>query len=413
MIGTGVFTTSGFALADLGSPSLVMLAWGLGALLAMCGALSYAGLARRMPESGGEYYFLSRTLHPMAGFLAGWVSLFAGFSAPIAVSAVALSGYLTPVFEAAGGYALDAKWTGTLAITLAFCMHGLRRSGGVRAQNVVVATKVVLLLVFLVFGAYYLSTSTVVRPPAPSKPFELGAFAVTLVWISFSFSGWNATCYLAREVENPKRNAPLSLVIGCALVAVLYLGLNTVFVYGAPLEALMGQPDVGRIAAKTLGGVSFERFTSLIVALALFTSITSMIMAGPRVYAVMAEDGLFPACFKFTGSTPRSAVFLQSLLAIAVLWTGDLVQLLGYIGFTLGISSAVSVLGLLRLRRREGRGKVWIPGFPVVPYIYVFVTLGSALYLVMRRPTEALWGLGTLAVGALVYIGANRTRLAS
>ena len=197
MIGTGVFTTSGFALADLGRPGPVLLAWAVGGALALCGALSYGALARRIPESGGEYTFLARTVHPLAGFLAGWISLLAGFTAPIAAAALGFSAYLT-VDEPL------RPWIGSAAIATAALLHGLHLSGGVVVQNLAVGLKLTIITAFAVWGFTQLPQSPA-PAPTTSAPFELGAFAVTLIWISFSYSGWNAVVYVAGESPRPRR----------------------------------------------------------------------------------------------------------------------------------------------------------------------------------------------------------------
>ncbi|MEE8536045.1 MAG: APC family permease [Kiloniellales bacterium] len=401
MVGAGVFTTSGFALGDLGSREVVLWAWAVGGLLATCGALSYGALARRIPESGGEYTFLSVTVHPLAGFLAGWISLLAGFTAPIAAAALALQAYLGPVLDAE----LDAEWStgwlGTGAILAAGAMHGLRLREGVVAQNIAVAVKLVAIAVFVVMGAARLPE--VVAAPGPAPPFELGAFAVTLIWISFSYSGWNAAVYVAGEVRNPQRNLQRSLLLATGLVTAVYLALNAVFVYAAPVSALAGVPDVGGVAAEHLGGPGLRAGLSVLVSLALFTSISSMVMAGPRVYARMAEDGLFPAIFGRRGDVPGAAVALQVVLAIAVVWLTELRDLLSYIGFTLGLSAAATVVGLMVLRRREGPERVPVPGYPWVPLLFVGTTLAASGFLVQRQPLEAAFGLLTAASGIPLY----------
>jgi len=397
MIGAGVFTTSGFALADLGRPEWVLLAWLVGGLLAMCGALSYGALARRIPESGGEYTFLSQTIHPLAGFVAGWISLLAGFTAPIAAAALGLQAYL--VGSDAGG--VRPEWIGSSAILVVGLMHGVRLREGVVLQNLAVGLKLLAIAVLVAFGAS--------RLPAPgleaneTASFELGAFAVTLVWISFAYSGWNATVYLAGEVRNPERNLQRSLVLATLLVTLVYAALNAVFVFGAPASAIAGKAEVGAIAAEALGGPGLRRAVSVLVALALFTSISAMVMAGPRVYARMAEDGLFPRVFRPGQEVPGKAVALQVGLAILVVWYSDLARLLGYIGFTLGLSAAATVCGLIALRIREGRERVPIPGYPWIPGLFVVVTLGTAGFMIARRPGEALAGLLTIGAGALLY----------
>ena len=397
MIGAGVFTTSGFAIADLGRREWVLLAWLVGGLLAMCGALSYGALARRIPESGGEYTFLSQTIHPLAGFVAGWISLLAGFTAPIAAAALGLQAYLV----GSGGDGPRPEWIGTAAILAVGLMHGLRLREGVVFQNLAVGLKLLAIAVLVAFAVGRLPAPDL--EPSDPGSFELGAFAVTLVWISFAYSGWNATVYVAGKVRDPDRNLHRSLVLATLLVTLVYLALNTVFLYGAPVSALAGKAEVGAIAAEAIGGLGLRQAVSVLVALALFTSISAMVMAGPRVYARMAEDGLFPRIFGGGRDVPGTAVALQVGLAVLVLWYSDLARLLGYIGFTLGLSAAATVAGLIAIRLREGPERVPIPGYPWIPGLFVLVTLGTAGFMILRQPGEAVAGLLTVAVGALLY----------
>jgi len=405
MIGAGVFTTSGFALADLGRPGTVLLAWAVGGVLALCGALSYGALARRIPESGGEYTFLTRTLHPLLGFLAGWVSLLAGFTAPIAAAALGLQAYLV----GSGGMTLRPEWVGTGAILAAGLMHGMRLREGVALQNLAVGVKLAAIAAFVVLGAFELGGGARYGA-ALSTSFEPGAFAVTLVWISFSYSGWNAAVYVAGEMRDPERDLPRALMLATAVVTLAYVSLNAVFLYAAPADALAGKAQVGAIAAEFLGGPGLRRALTVLVALALFTSISSMVMAGPRVYARMAEDGLFPRALAPAGGIPRRAVALQVVLAVVVVWTTGLVELLGYIGFTLSLSASATVLGLIRLRRREGAERVPVPGHPWVPGLFVLASASTAAFMISRQPWEAGWGLLTIAAGVPVYFWLERRR---
>jgi APA family basic amino acid/polyamine antiporter len=407
MIGAGVFTTSGFALADLGSRTVVLLAWLVGGIIALCGALCYGALARRFPESGGEYLFLSRMIHPLAGFLAGWVSLLAGFTAPIAAAALGLQAYIGYSF----GPDIRPEWIGTIAIATAGVIHGLRFREGVWLQNGAVTLKLILIFGFIAFGMSALPerAETVAEP----VDFVWGAFAVTLVWVSFSYSGWNAAVYIAGEVHDPERNLPRSLLLGTGIVMLLYLGLNTVFLYAVPVEELAGKVQVGAIAARALGGEPLERGVSLLVGLALFTSIWSMVMAGPRVYAKMAEDGLFPQFFRSDGETPTAAIALQAGAAIAVVWMSELAELFSYIGFTLGVSTALVVSALLFLRIREGADQVRVPGFPVVPIVFICATLWAASFMVIREPAQAGAGLITALLGIPVYYWLRRNQPAA
>ena len=402
MVGAGVFTTSGFALADLGSRRLVLLAWVVGGVLALCGALCYGALGRRFPQSGGEYHLLRETVHPLAGFLAGWVSLLAGFTAPTAAAALGLQAYLAPLL----GDAFDPRWIGTAAVALACALHGLRVGTGVAAQNAAVALKLLLLVGFVGFGAARLLAADpepAALAAAAPPPFELGAFAVSLVWISFAYSGWNAAVYLAGELRRPARDLHRSLLIGAVAVTLLYLGLNAVFLYAVPVEQLAGRVEVGAIAAEALGGPWLRNAVSVMVALALFTSVSALVQLGPRVYARMAEDGMFPRVFRFDGRAPAAAVALQGSLAVLVIWVSGLAGLLAYLGFTLGLSAAATVLGLVRQRRREGAAALPVPGWPWTPAVFVLFTLGASAFMAARQPVESLCGLATILTGVPVW----------
>jgi APA family basic amino acid/polyamine antiporter len=398
MIGAGVFTTSGFALGDLGRTDAVMWAWAVGGVVALCGALSYGALARRIPESGGEYTFLAETLHPLAGIAAGWVSLLAGFTAPIAAAALALQAYVASPF----GETAHPAWFGSCVIAAAGLLHGLRLHVGVAAQNLAVAAKLIAIALLVGFAAF--SLPDLAKPDPASLPaVEPTAFAVSLMWIFFSYSGWNAAVYIAGEVRDPDRNLPRSLLLATVTVTALYLALNWVFLHSAPAEALAGKAEVAAIAAEALGGQPLRAAVTALVALALLTSISSMVMAGPRVYAQMARDGVVPRLFAGGDEVPSAAVALQVALAIGVLWVSTLAELLGAIGFALGISASATVVGLMVLRTREGADRVPVPGYPWIPGLFVTVNLGAALLMASRDPLRAIVAFGVLAAGVSLY----------
>jgi amino acid transporter len=415
MIGAGVFTTSGFALADLGHPLPVLIAWAIGGGIALCGALSYVGLAKRIPGNGGEYLFLSRTVHPLVGFLAGWVSLLAGFTAPFAVAAHGLEAYTQGSF----GLDLPPGLLGAGAIVLAGLTHGIARTPGLRLQDFAVAVKLLAIVAFILVGAFVLGSDEpatgVVMSPLPSGSTEplgssnpwggvsLPAFAVTLVWISFAYSGWNAAVYVAGELEAPERTLPRALILATLAVTAIYLALNAVFLFSAPVEELAGKAEIGAIAAEALGGRGARAALSGVVALGLLTSISAMVMIGPRVYAQMAEDGVLPRSLAASGDAPHRAIALQVALSLVAFFMSELRELMLYVGFLLGLSAAATVACLFMNSMREEEGRSSVPGFPWVPGLFIGATLGSAGFLVLREPVQAAAGLGTLAVGAVVY----------
>ncbi|HEX9046945.1 MAG TPA: APC family permease, partial [Verrucomicrobiae bacterium] len=251
--------------------------------------------------------------------------------------------------------------------------------------------------VFLGFGAARLPA----LEPEPAAPAtSLAAFGLALVWVSFSYSGWNAAVYLGGEIRDPGRNLPRSLLLGTVGVTVLYLMLNAVFVFSAPISQLSGQLEVGRIAAAALGGPRWAEAVTALVALALVTSVSSLVMAGPRVYARMAADGFLPRWLKSSGGPPRGAITLQIAVALGMLWTATYESLLTYIGFTLSLSTAASVVGLMVLRRREGP-LLRAPGWPWVPGAFVCIVLAMNALTLQHRPAASLAGLGTIALAWL------------
>ncbi len=408
MIGAGVFTTTGFLLADLGSPSLVILAWMVGAVLALSGALCYGAMARAIPESGGEYAYLSKTIHPAAGFLAGWVSLLAGFSAPLAAVAIGFGEY-TKIWLS--GW--DSRLTGSSLLFVCAAIHLRSAVVGARIQNGVVLLKVVALVGFVVFGMMQWPGVGEGIPAqedsiVSSTGFPWSAFAISLVWISFSYAGWNAAAYIGSEVADPERNLPRSLVIGTLVVAFLYVGANAVFVYSGPQELLAGKLEVAQIAAKEIGGRFWEQAVTAVIAIALTTSASAMMMAGPRVYHRMALDGLLPSVCRDSelrpgAQVPTRAIFLQWAVAMAFLWTGAFEQLLTYIGFTLSVSNLAVVIGLILYFKRHGLPLNILGGW-LAPIAFVSFTLFAIGFGFKRQPWECSLGAGTLVLGLVIYV---------
>jgi amino acid transporter len=420
MIGAGIFTTSGFALADLGSPGWVMLAWLVGGVLALLGAVCYGALAAYLRESGGEYLFLARTVHPQAGFMAGWVSLFAGFTGAIAVSAAAAEAYVAdslPDF-------LPANSLGTLLILLAGLLHAVRLAPGAWLQNCAVAIKMIVLLAMVGISAYVLGnaphetllTNSLEGDSSVGADWVApgwGAFATSLMWISLSYSGWNAAVYVAGEARDPQRNLPLSLLVGSGAVIVLYLLWNLVVLAAAPAEQLAGRPDVAAVAARALGGDAWANAVRVVIVLALWTSVSSMVMIGPRVYAKMAEDGALPSWLAFRGETPRAAILMQVVLSVLLLHAYDLRSQLTNLGWILSVSTAAAVFGLLRERRRVGAANLPLPGGASVAWIFLLATLALTVIALQTNPGELSYAVAVLGSGAVIAVIRQRRNRAA
>lgn len=410
MIGAGVFTTSGFALGDLGSPLRVLAAWFIGGLLALCGAMSYGALARLVPASGGEYLYLSRNLHPRAGFIAGWVSLLAGFVGAIAYAAITFSIYVAPVSSDSG----TSQWIATSVIAVAAMLHAFRLRQGAWVQNLAVALKLILIGGFCAFAVGVVGfddwqgLNEMDGRAELVPPFSIAAFALTLMWISFSYSGFNAAVYIAGEVPVAKKLVPRGLLLGTFVTMLVYLALNAVFVLAAPYGAIAFQEDVAAAAAQAIGGDWLAIAVRVVIAIALFTSVSAMTMVGPRVYAKMADDGLMPRALKLKGETPMLSVLMQSALAIVVVWIAGLRELLSYLGFTLALCTAATVATLFVVARRQPGIAAALPGYPWAPFVYVSFTLLFAALAATQSPWEMAAALATLVSGLLLYAGVRR-----
>jgi len=406
MIGAGVFTTSGFALGELGSPYRVLAAWMIGGLVALSGALSYGALCRLHPESGGEYLYLSRAIHPSVGFIAGWVSLLAGFTGAIAYAALTFSAYALGTSASP----LASNVVATIVILAAVLMHAPGVGSGAWIQNAAVALKLFLLLGFCAFAVLgpgissWSGLAQMQNGAYPIPPFSIATFALSLTWISFSFLGFNAAVYLAGEVPFARDQIPRALVLGTMLTTLIYILLNAVFVLVPTFDAAAFQEDVAVVAAQAVGGDAIAAIVRGVVSLALFTSVSAMVMVGPRVYAKMADDGLLPQRLRFGGETPVAAILMQGAFAAVVVWITGLRELLSYLGFTLGLSTAATVAALFVIVRQNPGQARDLPGYPWAPIVFVTSTLLFATLAATVNPWEMLAALVTIASGGLLYL---------
>ena len=424
MIGSGIFGITGFLAGDLGKPYLVLGIWLAGAVVAVAGCLCYSELAVNLPRSGGEYVYLREAWGPAWGFLSGWISFFAGFAAPIAAAALLFSEYLAHFYPAlspssATGLTLSSKWIhagsgnllaiGVVAVFAVVNIVGVRFAG--KVQNLLTGLKIGILSAFLAL-AFLLgkgSTSHFSAQAVRTSHHSLGAqFAVSLIFVMFAYSGWNAAAYVAEEMKSPERTLPASLVAGTLIVAAFYFALNVAFIYALPLEAMKGVERIGAAAAAALFGGKGGDFFSAVMSVGLLSTVSAMMIVGPRVYYAMAQDGCF-----FSGAarvhprlgTPIQAILWQSLATALMILTGSFESLLYYIGFALVLFAALAVVGMMRLRKRPGWKRLgaasW--GYPLVPAVFVGASAWMLCYTMALRPKESGFGLLTLAAGILAY----------
>ena len=410
MIGTGVFTGLGFQLLEIQSGFVLLMLWAVGGIAALCGALCYAELGAALPRSGGEYNFLGRIYHPGVGFVSGWISATIGFAAPTALAAITFGTYLSSVFTGLS----PVPCASALVIGLTLVHMSTRRgSGGV--QRWFTGLKVAFIAVFCLVALGLAGDGQPISFLPERGDGALltgGAFAVALIYVHYAYTGWNAVTYLTSELRNPQRVLPVVLTLGTAAVALLYVLLNFTFLYAAPIDAMAGELEVGYVAAQHVFGESGAAIMGVALALLLISTASAMIMAGPRVLQVIGED--FRA-FRILARTnahglPSLAVATQSTLALAFIWTASFESILVFAGFTLGLSTFLTVAGVfvLRIRRPELPRPYRLTAFPLPALVYLAITGWTLAYILKERPHEALMGLALVVAGTAFY-GLTRT----
>jgi APA family basic amino acid/polyamine antiporter len=404
MIGTGVFTTLGLQVANIHSAPAILLLWGLGGVMAFCGAVSYGELGAMMPRSGGEYVYLGRIYHPALGFLSGWVSMLAGFAAPAALAAIALGKYVRAIAPG-----VDEVVLGVAAIVLFSAAHLAGVRLGIAVQNVLTLGKIALIVSFIVAGWLAAAPQPLTSGPGASvlESVLAPSFALSLVYVYYAYSGWNAAAYVAGEVRRPQRTVPAALFLGTLIVSILYVFINFVFLRTVPMRELAGAIDVGFLSARAIFGAAGSQVMTLLVSLALASSLSSMVMLGPRVTQVMGEDVGPLRAFAKRGArgAPTRAIVLQSSVAIILTVTSTFGFVLTYVGFTLSLSAVLAVAGVFVLRVRAPAAsrpfRAW--GYPFTPAIFVVVNGWMLGQLLANEPRPAILGLCTVAVGLLFY----------
>lgn len=409
MVGTGVFTSLGFQVGGVPSGFALLLLWALGGVCAFCGALAYAELAAALPRSGGEYHFLSTIFHPAAGFVAGWASIIAGFAAPVAVTAMAFGSYFQGVFGGVPALALSLGLVGAVS-----AVHLCGARTGSAFQNFFTWGKVLLILAFIGAGWLLCPAQPLAFTPQPGDWGQIASapFAVSLIYVMYAYSGWNAAAYVTREVGEPARNVPRALLAGTLIVMALYLGLNHVFLRTTPLAELQGQVQVGSIAGTRIFGAEGGRWVSGLICLALVSSVSSMTWIGPRVTMAMGEDlGAMRFLSRRTRrGVPAAATLFQLAVVAALLCTSTFEKVLVYVQFTLLLCSFLTVLGMMILRRTRPDlprpYRAW--GYPFTPLLFLGITLWMMGYVAWSQPWESLAGLATLAMGLVLYFCSPR-----
>ncbi|HVI83553.1 MAG TPA: amino acid permease [Chthoniobacterales bacterium] len=409
IIGTGVFTSLGFQVADIQSGFALIMLWIVGGIAALCGALCYGELSAALPRSGGEYHFLSEIYHPSVGFMAGFVSATVGFAAPIALAAMAFGKYFQGVFNFGSPILLSFVLVWIVAV---FHFGNLRL--GSAFQNLWTVVKLILITTLIGAGMLVTEKQPITFLPQIADRMSIfsGAFAVALVYVMYSYSGWNASSYIIGEVKSPERNVPRSLVFGTLIVMAAYVLLNGMFLATTPQSEMRGQVEVGLIAGKHIFGENGGRVVGAIICLGLVSAISSMTWIGPRVTMSMGEDHWL---LRFLGrknaeGVPANAVVVQLLIVNILLLTRSFELVVVYIQFALLLCSLLTVVGVIVLRLARPQMarpyRVWL--YPVPPIIFAGITVWMMIYLLRSKTTESVAGLITAMVGFLLYFCSGR-----
>ena len=421
MVGTGIFTTSGFIIKELGDPQTMLLCWFLGGIFALSGAFCFGELGAMFPRAGGEYVFLRESFGKGAAFLSGWISLIVGFSAPIAAAAIASATYLFRLLPVSATW-VTVNLFGINVLTIspvtvsAACIiiiistvHYHSISFGAKVQNVLTVFKVSLLVLFIAAGFFWGQGSAdhFASPFMAGKIFQ-DKFAVSLIFVSFAYSGWNAAAYLGGEIKRPGRNIPLALLAGTLFVMCLYLMLNVVYIYALPAAVMQGVLEIGAESATALFGKGTGQYFTGAIALGLLSVLSAMIMAGPRVYYAMAKDGIFFELFGKVNRlhrTPAYSISLQAAVSIIMVLTASFDALLLYIGFTLSLFATLTVAGMIKLRftKPELQREYKTIGYPLTPLLFIIGNLWIIYFSITSRPVTSLYSLATIGLGFLVY----------
>lgn len=419
MVGAGIFTTTGFQAADLGNPLLIFVLWIVGGVLALLGALCYAELGAMMPEAGGEYVYLRETYGAAFGFMSAFVSFTAGFSAPIAAateSFVIYMGNFVPFLSEQrvlfwGVGVVDLCAVGIVWLLVWVHMRAVRTGTGfndlITALKVAGIVAIILAAVALGHG----NTSGLVTP-SPSfaeieRPQLFAAFGTSLIFVMFCYAGWNAAAYVAGEMEDPQRDLPRALLLGTAGVMVLYLGLNAVYFYGASVDELAGQVEVGVVASRHLFGDWGVDLVTIVLCASIFASASAMTLAGPRVYYALGKDFspfAFLSRMRSTGA-PAVALIAQGVVTSLFIVSGRVDQIQQYAGFTLSLfaSLAVSCVIVLRWKRPDAHRPFRAWGYPLSPLLFLGVSVWMMYWAFQGRPVESTLALLTVLAGGVTF----------
>jgi len=400
MIGTGVFTSLGYQLGDVQNTWSIILIWAFGGLLALIGAFTYAELGTNFDESGGDYIFLSRLIHPLAGYVYAWISLTVGFTAPIAISVMAMKSYLNPINPA-----IFNDWFGILIILVLTAVHSVSVGQSGRFQNLSTIIKVVFVLVLIFLGFYFAPSqeSAIDLSNTWTSEILLPGFAVSLLFVTYSYTGWNSAAYIVDEIEDPKRNLPKALLIGTVSVTILYILLQIVLLRNASVEQMQGKVEVAFIAFANLFGTEGGNWVSYFIAIQLIATISGYMWIGSRItYAMSKEHRLWkPIAQKNKNGIPVRALWLQAAISIVFTLTGTFEEVMLYSSFVLQFLGTLTVASIFFLKGRKEAYRS--PFKPFIQIVFILFSIWILGYMLVEQPKESFIGILFVLTGVITY----------
>ncbi len=407
MIGTGVFTSLGYQLNDVQNTWSIILLWVLGGLFALIGALTYAELGTNFDDSGGDYVFLSKLIHPIVGYVYAWTSLTVGFTAPIAISVMAMRSYLNPINPV-----IFNEWFGVLVILILTAVHSISIGQSEKFQNFSTVIKIGFVLILLVVGFSFVPTQEITAIDFGitwQEELFIPGFAVSLLYVTYAYTGWNSAAYIVDEIDDPRRNLPKALLIGTVLVTIIYVLLQVVFLKHASLAQLSGKIEVAYIAFKNVLGADGGNWISYFIAIQLIATVSGYLWIGSRITFAMAKDHSLwkKIAVKSNNGIPVRALWLQAAISIVLTLTGTFEQVLLYASFVLQLMGTLTVASIFWLKGRKGAFKS--PLKPFLQIIFVLSSLWILGYMLVERTRESVIGLLFVLSGVITYFLSNRT----
>ncbi|MDR6921573.1 amino acid permease [Chryseobacterium sp. 2987] len=402
MIGTGIFTTLGFQLSDITNTYSIFLLWIIGGMLALFGAFCYAELGSYFKGNGGDYIYLKETYHPVFGYLVSWISLIIGFSSPVALAALAMSKYLSVFNEAFGNnFAIIVIFL--IGLSLSF---SLKTSS--RFHNFFTFIKIAFIIILISLGVFLLDS-----PAGNSLNFDdswqneimLPAFATSLVFVTYAYTGWNSASYIAGEIKDVHRNLPKSLILGTLFVTVSYLLVNFIMLKHAPISQLAGKEDVMGEAARNMLGDRFGKMVNIFIALQLIATISGYLWVGSRLTQAFAKENYLWKLLAVSNKKgiPVRAIFTHAGIAAVIILTGSFKEIFVYTAFILQLFASLSISTVFFLKKEQR--KIFKSNlFYIFPTVFLLFSLYILYFTLVHNPRESLIGLGIIAFGIVLYL---------